>query len=451
MTSGSARGNAETSRYPDRGVPESNALRQAHEQLREVCARQEATDEILQLISRSPTDAQPVFDAIVRHARVLCESMFANVFRYDGELVHFVATQGWPADVLPTLESAFPARPNSSRAAGRVMLANDVIHIEDTHADPEYDQDLAVALGGHRRILGVPMRRAGVAVGAITVGWTEPGSIRKHDEELLKTFADQAVIAIENARLFREIAEKSRQLEAASRHKSEFLANMSHELRTPLNAILGFSEMLAARYFGALNEKQDEYVRDIHDSGKHLLSLINDILDLSKIEAGRMELELSEFDLPAALHNALILVKERAQRHGVALDLEIAPGLGTLCADERKFKQIMLNLLSNAVKFTPDGGSVSVAATLNDSMLEVSVADTGSGIAPEDQNAVFDEFKQVGPRSAGKMEGTGLGLSLAKRFVELHGGAIRLASAVGQGSTFSFTLPIRHSAYLQAT
>jgi len=258
----------------------------------------------------------------------------------------------------------------------------------------------------------------------------------------MTTFADQAAIAIENVRLFNEIQEKSAQLEVASRHKSEFLANMSHELRTPLNAIIGFSEVLQERMFGELNKKQDEYMRDIHSSGRHLLSLINDILDLSKIEAGRMELELSDFDLPAALQNAVTLVKERAQRHGVALKLKIASGLNAIRADERKFKQIMLNLLSNAVKFTPEGGSVSVAARPNGSMIEVSVADTGVGIAPEDQQAVFEEFRQVG-RDDRKSEGTGLGLALTKRFVELHGGEIRLESVPGEGSTFSFTIPLR--------
>ena len=216
---------------------------------------------------------------------------------------------------------------------------------------------------------------------------------------------------------------------------------MSHELRTPLNAIIGFSEALGERYFGELTEKQDEYVKDIHASGRHLLSLINDILDLSKIEAGRMELEPSEFDLRSAIDNAVTLVKERAQRHGIRLSCEIAPGLAVLHADERKFKQIMLNLLSNAVKFTPDGGAVSVAARPSGACVEISVADTGPGIAPEDQAAVFEEFKQIGPASASKAEGTGLGMPLARRFVELHGGTIRIDSTPGQGATFTFTLP----------
>jgi signal transduction histidine kinase len=243
-------------------------------------------------------------------------------------------------------------------------------------------------------------------------------------------------------RMSEELGRLYRQLETANRHKSEFLANMSHELRTPLNAVIGFSEVLQERMFGDLNEKQADYIDDIHSSGRHLLALINDILDLSKIEAGRMELEVSEFDLRAMLDTALTLVRERAQRHGIALSLETAPEVGTVRGDERKLKQVTLNLLSNAVKFTPEGGSVRLGARMNGTALEVSVADTGVGIAPEDQALVFEEFRQVGNDAARKAEGTGLGLALARKFIELHGGTIRLESAPGRGSTFTFTLPV---------
>jgi len=195
--------------------------------------------------------------------------------------------------------------------------------------------------------------------------------------------------------------------------------------------------------FGELNEKQADYMKDIHESGKHLLSLINDILDLSKIEAGRMDLEVSSFNLPAAISNAMILVRERAQRHGIELGLDVDKRLGEFNADERKFKQVLINLLSNAVKFTPDGGRVDVSAKLNGRAVEIAVKDTGIGIAPEDQQKVFTEFVQVGRDYTRKAEGTGLGLALTKRFVELHGGEIHLESAPGKGSTFSFTLPIR--------
>jgi signal transduction histidine kinase len=249
------------------------------------------------------------------------------------------------------------------------------------------------------------------------------------------------VLAIQNARLFREIADKNLQLEIASQHKSEFLANMSHELRTPLNAVLGFSEVLLDRMFGEVNDKQDEYLQDIRESGSHLLSLINDILDLSKVEAGRLELELTDFDLPAAIEQALMLVRERAARRGITIDQAIDERLGDIRADERKVKQVLLNLLSNAIKFTPDGGRIEVRGAPVDRVVEVSVSDTGIGIAPEDQEAVFEEFRQVGTVSR-KIEGTGLGLALVRRFIALHGGRIWVNSALGVGSTFTFTLPL---------
>jgi signal transduction histidine kinase len=242
--------------------------------------------------------------------------------------------------------------------------------------------------------------------------------------------------------LFREIQAKGRELEAANRHKSEFLANVSHELRTPLNAIIGFSEVLGERLFGELNEKQAEYTDDILSSGRHLLSLINDILDLSKIEAGRMELEVTTFHLPDAIENALTLIRERASRHGIRLNQVIDDRLGDFTGDERKIKQILLNLLSNAVKFTPEGGRIGINARQADGAAEISVSDTGIGIAPEDQPKIFEEFRQVGSDNAKKVEGTGLGLTLAKKFVELHGGRIWVESEIGKGSKFTFTLPI---------
>jgi len=245
-------------------------------------------------------------------------------------------------------------------------------------------------------------------------------------------------------RMSAELGRLYRQVDMANRNKSEFLANMSHELRTPLNAIIGFSEVLKEKMFGELNDKQLEYLEDIYSSGQHLLALINDILDLSKIEAGRMELELSRFHLGVLLENALMLVRERAGRHGLALKLELSSDITEWVADQRKVKQIVINLLSNAVKFTPPGGSVTLRARLvQQDGIEVAVIDTGVGIAEADQALVFEEFRQASGDHLGKSEGTGLGLSLAKRFVELHGGSMRMQSARGRGSTFAFTLPER--------
>ena len=234
-----------------------------------------------------------------------------------------------------------------------------------------------------------------------------------------------------------ELGRLYRDLESASRHKSEFLASMSHELRTPLNAIIGFSEVLRDEMFGPLNERQADYLNDILTSGRHLLSLINDILDLSKIEAGKMELDLTTFSLPSVLENGLTMIRERAANHGIGLGLEVDPGVGEVTADERKVKQVVFNLLSNAVKFTPDGGRIDLSARCSHGEVEVAVRDTGIGIAPEDMERVFEEFQQAGQR-----EGSGLGLALCRSFVELHGGRIRLESEVGIGSTFAFTLPL---------
>jgi signal transduction histidine kinase len=294
---------------------------------------------------------------------------------------------------------------------------------------------------GVRAILAVPMVYEDRLIGCLVVTRNQPGDFPAETIELLRTFATQSALAIQNARLFREIEDKSRQLEAASRHKSEFLANMSHELRTPLNAVIGFSEVLLQQMFGPLNAKQDEYLKDIYASGQHLLSLINDILDLSKIEAGRMELALAPFHLPSALENAVTLVKERAARHGIALQVDVDPQVGQVVGDERKVKQVLLNLLSNAVKFTPEGGRISLRALQRDGALAIAVTDTGIGIAPEDQAAIFEEFRQVGSDER-RREGTGLGLTLSKKFIELHGGRIWVESGLGRGATFTFTLPV---------
>ncbi len=241
-------------------------------------------------------------------------------------------------------------------------------------------------------------------------------------------------------RMSDELGRLYEQIEMANRHKSEFLANMSHELRTPLNAILGFSEALSDGVYGMLNPKQAEYLRDIHSSGQHLLSLINDVLDLAKVEAGRMELLIEVFDVPSAVESAVTLIKERAMRRGIQVTLKMDEQLGEFSGDERKFKQILLNLLSNAVKFTPEGGSVTLSAKATDDGLQVSVRDTGIGIAKESQEKIFEAFRQAGGSDNITREGTGLGLTLARQFVEMHGGKIWLESKPGAGSTFTFNI-----------
>jgi signal transduction histidine kinase len=413
-------------------------LQARNAEVTEALEQQTSIAEILRVISSTPTDVTPVLDAVTRRAAQLCDAPDSRLLLVEGDHLRYVTGFGALGGALATLPLT------RGLATGRSIIDRRPVHIDDLAAalDEFPDARVPQETFGHRTTLAVPLLREDTAFGAILLRRREVRPFTEKQIELVKTFADQAVIAIENVRLFNEIQDKSRQLEVANKHKSDFLANMSHELRTPLNAIIGFSEVLIERMFGEVNAKQDEYLRDIHTSGQHLLSLINDILDLSKVEAGRMELELSEFNLPVALQNAMTLVRERAQTHGIALELLVDPGVGEIRADERKVKQIVLNLLSNAVKFTPDGGRVEVAAHRNAEAIEVSVRDTGVGIAPDDQAAIFEEFRQVGHDYTRKQEGTGLGLALTRRFVELHGGTIRVESVPGQGSLFTFTLPL---------
>ena len=323
---------------------------------------------------------------------------------------------------------------------GRAALSRKAIQLPNLE-DVELDPHLQVLYdGGWRSLVAIPLMRQDRVVGALVVRRKKTGGFSDETCEMLSAFASQSAVALTNARLYQQLERQSGELAVASAHKSEFLASMSHELRTPLNAVIGFSEVLLERMFGELNERQEDYLQDILGSGRHLLALLNDILDLSKVEAGQMELELTTFPARDALQYAMSLVRERSVQHGIATHLELAPELGSIRADELRFKQVLLNLLSNAVKFTPDGGKVNVAAWQEASDLVVTVSDTGVGILPADQERIFDSFQQGG-RPASKVEGTGLGLTLTKRIVELHGGRLWLTSEPGAGSTFGFSVP----------
>jgi len=400
-----------------------------------------ALGEVGQAVS-STLDLETVLRTIVSRATQLAGMDGGSIWEYHEELqeFHLHASDRLPDELVDVLR-ATPIRKGEG-ALGKLAVTNEPVSIRDFADEKTYKSRLRNALirSGFHSVFAVPLLRENHLLGALAVNRKVPGGFDPQIVELLKTFATQSALAIQNARLFREIELKSRELETASRHKSEFLANMSHELRTPLNAIIGFSEVLSERLFGDINEKQAEYLSDILESGKHLLSLINDILDLSKIEAGRMELEPTEFDLPSAIENALVLVRERAQRRGIKLGRDVDGRVGKIGGDERKVKQVLLNLLSNALKFTPEGGRIDVRAAVRDGVAEISVTDTGVGIAPEDQEAVFEEFKQVGT-AAKKAEGTGLGLAISRKFIELHGGRMWVVSQPGKGSTFTFTLP----------
>ncbi len=422
-----------------------NELNERTNELTRSVGELRALGEVSQAVS-STLDLETVLTRIVSHAVQLSGTDGGAIYEYDEPSEEFLlrATDHMEEELINALR-ANPPRIGDG-VVGRAAASREPVEVPNILEERTYAPRMREMLErfGFRASLAVPLLREDRIVGGLVVRRKSTGAFRPEVIELLKTFATQSVLAIQNARLFREIEDKSRQIEAANRHKSEFLANMSHELRTPLNAIIGFSEVLGERMFGELNEKQAEYTDDILTSGRHLLSLINEILDLSKVEAGRMELEVATFDLPLAIDNARTFVRERATKHGINLDVTVDERLGDFVGDERKIKQILLNLLSNAVKFTPEGGRIGIKARQADgSVWRFLSVDTGIGISREDQAKIFEEFRQVGGDYAHKREGTGLGLTLAKKFVELHGGKIWVESEVGKGSTFGFTLPER--------
>jgi signal transduction histidine kinase len=561
------------------------------------------------------TDVQPVFDAIVRNAVRLCGAQFGGVFRFDGELLHLVATHNFSPRAMEVVGAMYPMRPDRSQLSGRAVLTGAVQRLEDLAEDADYATDVATAVGW-RRLLAVPMLREAKALGVIAVSWRDPGPIPERQVELLKTFADQAVIAIEsvrlltetkealeqqgasavvlqaisssiadtapvfdkilescqrlfagrivglnlvredgmlhigayhgahreeferifpipatsesgsglsiverrvvhypdaahgkevptktrqgcraigiksvifapllwegralgaifvgrdhvssfsekeiallktfadqaviaiqNARLFREIQEKSQQLEVANRHKSEFLANMSHELRTPLNAIIGFTRIVMRRSQAELEPKQYENLEKILASGQHLLALINAILDLSKVEAGRIEVNPDDVSLAPVLEQCLRTVEPLVKAEAVTLVREFAGAPPQMYVDEQKLRQIVINLLSNAAKFTARG-SIRLQAQAANGSVAITVADTGIGIPADKLELVFEEFAQLDASSTRVHAGTGLGLAIARRLARLMGGDIRAESVLGAGSTFTLTLPTRYA------
>ncbi len=403
-----------------------------------------ALGEVSQAVN-STIDLQTVLTTIVTRASALSGSEGGIIYEFDeaNQSFHVRAAHRISSTHLEALRKA-PIRIGEG-ALGRAAATQAPCQVTDIHQDRLFAalqvRDILVEVG-FRSLLAVPLLRESRLLGGLVVYRRVSGEFPEQVVNLLQTFAAQSVLAIQNARLFREIQDKSRELEIASQHKSQFLANMSHELRTPLNAIIGFSQVLLEKMFGSLNDKQEDYLNDIFTSGKHLLNLINDVLDLSKIEAGKLEIELEKVDLRQLLEGSLVVVRERALTHDVRLSLDIADNVDTVTADERKVKQIVFNLLSNAMKFTPDKGEVSIRARRSDAIVEIAVWDSGVGIALEDQQRIFEEFQQVERGLTDKQEGTGLGLALTKKFVELHGGKIWVESTLGHGSTFTFTLPI---------
>ena len=413
-------------------------LQARNRDLTEALEQQTATSEILRVISGSLTDLQPVLEAVVKRAAQLCDAEHVYVLLVDEQALRLAASSG----SLPTAEIR-PLR--RELVAGRAVVDRQIVHVEDVQvALDEFPLAMSQSLGvATRTVLAIPLLREGVAIGVIQARRLEVRPFSDKQIALLRTFANQAVIAIENVRLFQELREKSQQLEIANQHKSAFLANMSHELRTPLNAIIGFSEILLDPSLQVTDEERAQFLTDIFNGGTHLLKLINEVLDLARVEAGRMELQIAPAILVDILDAAQSTMRPLAAKKRIKLRVDSDGSIPKFPMDAGRVKQVLLNLVGNAIKFTPEGGDVWVRADSDDRRVRIEVGDTGPGIPIEDRERIFLEFQQVKAGSGVVTpEGTGLGLALARKFVELHGGDLWVDSEEGKGSRFFFTLPI---------
>ena len=411
-------------------------------ELRESLQQQTATADVLKVISRSTFDLQPVFDTMAESAVRLCEAERAYIFRFDGKLLRAVASHNaGPENQDWVYRNPIPLGRHSVSA--RAGLERRTVQVADIQSDPEYSY-VARDVDPIRTTLAVPMLKGDALIGTITIYRLEMKPFTAKQVALMETFADQAVIAIENVRLFDEIQDKSRELAEASQHKSQFLASMSHELRTPLNAILGYNELIVDGIYGAPPEKMQAVLKRVESNGRHLLGLINAVLDLSKIEAGQFTLDLADYSLQNVAQTVYNAVEPLALDKKLTFKADVQPDLPSGRGDERRLTQVLLNLVGNAIKFT-DAGEVVIKAGAGNGSFQLSVRDTGPGISAADQAKLFQEFQQAENPKTRNKEGTGLGLAISKRIIEMHGGKIWMESELGQGSTFFVTLPVQVS------